>query len=145
MAGIEVTAVVTNTARQRHAQQLVTGKSFQIKYFVVGSEGHDPSDPLVALSPDPSLTELPGTVFGEEPVDGSGYLSSTCPYWTCIVEMAEAVGAQVSSIGLVAEIIDNGTDPINEVGTTFLYALANMPLAVKTSNAQFTFTVGIQL
>jgi len=145
MAGIELTAVVTNVARQRHAGTLLTGKSFQIKYFECGSQGHDPSDPLVALSPDPSTTALPGVVFGPEAVDGSGYLTTTCPYWECNIEISEAVGSAISSIALIAEIIDDGSDPVSEVGDTFLYAVANMPRRAKTGSDKFEFTVGIQL
>jgi len=143
--GTEVTAVITDTAQARHAQQTITGKSFKVVGFVLGSEGHDPLDPLVALTPDPTLTEIPGQVFGEESVDGSGYLTTTCPYWTCILEFSEAVGASVSSLGLIAEIVFNGDDPIDEIGDHFLYAVANTPLNVKTSNDRYTFTVGIQL
>lgn len=145
MAGTEVTAVVTTAAQERHAQQLITGKSFRILYFQIGSQGHDPTDPLVALSPDPSITELPGLVFGDEPVDDAGYTTPTCPYWDCVLELTEAVGANVSSIALVAEIIDNGVDVTDEVGVRFLYAVANMPLNPKTGNTRFEFTVGIQL
>lgn len=145
MAGTEVTATVTNTARERHAQQLVTGKAFRILYFQIGSEGHDPADPLVALAVDPSLTALPGLVFGDEPVDDTGYLTPQCPYWECNLERTEAVGSSVSSIALIAEIIDNGSDPVDEVGTRFPYAIANMPLNVKTGSTRFEFTVGIQL
>jgi hypothetical protein len=121
-----------------------TGKSFQVTHFEIGSEGHDPGDPLVALPPDPSLTETPGRVFGPEPVDGTGSLSPTCPFWNCDVQRPEAVGAIVSSISLVATIIDNGNDPVNEVGTTFIYSIANFPRILKTSADLLEFQVGVQ-
>ena len=145
MAGIDITAIITTVARQRHAQQLITGKSFQVLYFEIGSQGHDPADPLSATNPDPSDTELEGSVFGPEPVDGSGYNTPTCPYWECTLELTEAVGSPVSSIALVAEITDNGVDPVDEVGVPFLYAIAPLPLQVKTGSAEFNFTVGVQL
>ena len=40
---------LTSTARQFEAQQLIYGYGFQIQYYVLGSGGHDPGNPTVAL------------------------------------------------------------------------------------------------
>ena len=141
---VTLIATVTNTGRQRHAQGLVTGKAFKITHFEAGSEGHDPSDPLVALPPDPSITELPGRVFGPEPVDATGFISPTCPYWDAYIERTEANGTYISSVALVATITDNGDDPVDEVGTQFVYAVAHFPRNPKTSADRFEFQIGIQ-
>lgn len=138
-------ATVTNVGASREAQKLETGKSFRITHFEIGSEGHDPGDPLVALVPDPGTTETAGRVFGPEPIDDLGYLSATCPYWTCIVESGEANGALFSSISLIATIVYNGTDPVDEVGRTFVYAVANFPRTPKTIFDVFTYDTGLQL
>lgn len=145
MPGIELLATVTNVAKQRHAAGLITAKSFAIKYFEIGSQGHDPADPLIATNPDPSDTELAGKVFGPEAIDGSGYLTPDCPYFECTLELSEAVGSPVSSIALVAEIVDDGYDPVSEIGVTFLYAIAHHPLQTKTGSAEFNYTIGIQI
>jgi hypothetical protein len=145
MAGTVLIAIVTNSGKERHAQGLITGKAFRIRYFELGSQGHDPLDPLVATTPSPGDTEVAGRVFGPEDIDGTGFLSPTCPTFNCVVERTEAVGALVSSIGLIAEIISNGIDTVNEIGTTFLYAIAHMPQRGKTSSDRFVFDVGVQV
>jgi len=142
---VQLIATLTNTARQREAQGTVTGKSFKIVSFEVGTEGHDPSDPLVALPPDPTINELPGRVFGPEPVDNLGYLSPTCPYWELTIEDGEANGTLISSIALIAEIVSNGDDAVDEVGTTFIYAVAHFPRVPKVPGDTFEYLVGIQV
>ena len=142
---VELIATVTNAARQRHASGLVTGKAFRITHFEAGSEGHDPNDPLVAIPPDPSISELPGRVFGPEIVDNAGFLSPTCPFWTAIIERSEANGTVISSVALIATITDNGTDPVNELGVQFIYAVAHFPRNPKTSSDEFEFDIGIQV
>ncbi len=137
-------ASVTNLGAQREARSLETGKSFRITHFELGSEGHDPDDPLSALTPDASLTETPGRVFGPEPVDSVDYISLTCPFWTCLVGNAEANGSAISSVTLIATIIHNGNDPVDEEGVTFPYAIANFPRVPKTVADEWTLEIGIQ-
>jgi len=140
----DLIAVMTTAALTRYAQGSQTGKSFKVKYFTLGSKGHDPGDPLMPTTPDPTDTEVEGAVFGPKAVDGTGSLSSTCPYWDCVVETTEAVGAQISSIGLIAEIIDNGDDPVDEVGVTFLFAITHMAQRPKTSADKLDLRIGVQ-
>lgn len=142
---VTLVASVTNTGRVRHAQGTVTGKAFKVTHFSIGTEGDDPGDPLTALPPDPSITELPGQVFGPEPVDGSGYSTPTCPFWDIVLESDEANGTSVSSLALWATITDNGDDPVDEVGDTFLYAVAHFPGTPKVSGSQIEFQAGIQV
>jgi len=140
----EAIAVVSNTGKQRLAQMLDTGKAFQIKFFVVGDGGHDPSDPTTALTPDPADVTCPGALFGPEVIDGASIVAPFCPQFECVLNPGEATG-NVSSICLIAEIVFNGTDPLNEIGATFIFAIANFPLKVKTALDTFSFTITVQL
>ena len=72
-----VIAAITDLGRQRLASSIVTGKSFQIDQFSVGSGGHDVTDPSTALTPDPSVTSCPATRTSERP---SCLLSATSRY-----------------------------------------------------------------
>jgi hypothetical protein len=86
------------------AQAVVYGYGYRIENFAVGSGGHDPGDPSLALPLNFSATTLPGQFFGPEPIDGSSLISPTCPAWTCTLEQGEAVG-EVSNFGLYATIV----------------------------------------
>jgi hypothetical protein len=142
---VTLIATVTNTGRQRHASGLVTGKSFQITHFGVGTEGADPGDPSTAVPPDPSLTELPGQVFGPEPIDGVSFSSPTCPVFEANIERAESNGVSLSSLVLYATIVSNGSDPVDEAGDMFPYAIAHFPSTPKTAADLFEYEVGIQV
>jgi len=140
----EAIAITSNVGKQRLAQLLSTGKAFQITSFVVGDGGHDPGDPTTALTPDPSDVTCSGALFGPEVIDSSSVAAPFCPQFECILEVGEATG-NVSSICLVATIVFNGTDPVDEIGNTFLFAIAHFPLKVKTALDQFDFTITVQL
>ena len=130
----EIIAVVTNTAKSAMAEALATGKSFKIDNFALGSNGHDPTNPTTALTPDPSQTEcVPGSspMFGPEPIDSYAYTGSFCPEFTCRVEEGEAVGV-ISSLCLIATYVYSPTPGDPDVGTTFLYGIAHMPFWAKT-------------
>ena len=92
-----VVAIVTDLGRQRIAQQLITGKSFVLDHFSMGSAGHDPLDPTTALSPDPTATSCPSVVFGPESVDASVLITPFCPQLTCRLEPLEAVAAHAAA------------------------------------------------
>jgi len=145
----EIICVVTNTAKTRFAQMLETGKSFVVGEFSVGSGGHDPLNPHVALTPDPSAVACVSVVFPAagppyESIDAIAFITDYCPEFSCIVNPGEATG-YVSNICLWAEIVYNGTDPIDEIGTRFLFAIGNMPLKIKTASDTFTFRIAVQL
>ncbi len=130
----EIIAVVTNDAKGNMAQALATGKSFKIDNFALGSAGHDPNNMTTALTPDPSQTEcVPGgsPMFGPEPVDSYAFGTAFCPTFTCRVEEGEAVGV-VSSLCMIATYVYSPTPGDPDLGTTFLFALANMPYWAKT-------------
>lgn len=142
----EIIAVVTNEAKGRLAEMLATGKSFKVTYFSVGDQGHDPSDPTIALAPDPSDTVCnkgQPVLFGPEPIDGYSYTGTFCPTFMCVVEEGEAVGV-ISTICLIATIVYSPTPGDPEVGQTFVFAIANMPFWAKTDLDSRTWYISTQ-
>lgn len=100
----DIVVSLTKKGRELEAQQLLYGYAFKVDYFEVGSGGHDPGNPTIALPLDQEVTVLPGSYFGPEPVDEGILISSTCPRWTCILQPGEAVGG-MSNFGLVATVL----------------------------------------
>lgn len=138
-----VIATVTDIGRQKLASSVITGKSFQIDQFSVGSGGHDPLDPSTALTPDPAVISCPDSVFGPEPVDAATLVSEFCPEITARLAPSEAI-SPLSNICLIATIIYSPLVGDTEVGTTFLFAVGNFPLRVKTDVETLEFRVTIQ-
>lgn len=84
---ITVLAALTDRARAALADLTVTGQSFVVNQFEVGSGGHDPGNPIVALTPDTTLQELPQLTFGPEPIDESGLPGDLfTPEFLCILQ-----------------------------------------------------------
>ena len=137
-----IIATITDTARSRFAEMLQVGRSFTITDFVTGSGGHDNSDPAVALTPDPTVTTLPLQSFGPKAVTSKTLISPFCVEYIADLDLLEAVGP-LSNIGLIATFLFSpiGGDPL--VGTNFLFALANTPLAIKTVSE--TRSIAIQV
>ena len=141
----ETLGVVTTAAKARLAQMLATGKSFQVTHFVIGDVGYLPSDPTIALTPDPNITSF---VYGNvltKPITGVSFPLVTCPQWECDVLPADYAGP-VSAIYLIATVQynPNPADP-DVVGTQFIFAVATKPLSIKTPNELFAFQVGVFL
>ena len=141
---ITVLAAITDQGRAAFADLTVSGTSFVVSQFEVGSGGHDPGNPIVALTPDTSLGELPQITFGPEPVDEASLPDDLyTPEFDCYLQANEAVG-ELSNIGLLA--VYNDTD-VNEaaglVGETFLFAIGNFPLRVKVDTEVVEFTVSV--
>lgn len=158
MPSIEALALVTNQGKARIAEMLATGKSFQVDHFVIGANGHDSSDPTLAVTPDPARTGCycgpPGspveslTTAGGcsllDVIDGVSYASFSCPVFTCSVEPGEATGA-VSSLCLLGTVVYSPIPGDPEVGVRFLFAIANFPLKYKTPTDRFVYEVLVQL
>jgi len=100
----DIIVSLTKRGRELEAQQLLYGYGFRIDFFQVGSGGHDPGNPTLALPLDEDVLELPGAFFGPEPIDTGILITSTCPRWTCIIQPGEGVGA-MSNFGLVATVV----------------------------------------
>jgi len=139
---ITVLAAITDRGRAAFADLTVNGTSFVVNQFEVGSGGHDVGNPIVALTPDTSLSELPSLTFGPEPIDEASLIEDLfTPEFFCVLEQNEAVG-ELSNIGLLATFIDAPANP-SLVGTTFLFAIGNFPLRVKVDTEVVEFTVSV--
>lgn len=147
MATASVIAALTEEGRRRIADMTILGRAFQITKFAVGSGGHDPSDENVALTPDTSVTILPGQSMSQKslvipaPGQTGTLVSAFCPQFTGMLDFNEANG-EISNIGLYATINYPSTDP--EYGTTFLFAVGNRPKIVKTDADQLQIIVTLQ-
>ena len=140
---LSVIAVVTDTARQKLADMLISGKSFQVTHFTTGNGGHDPGNPTIALTPDPTVIELPSRTFGPKVLNDAQLISAFCPRFEGILENTEAVG-ELSNVGLIATMIYSPipADPV--IGTQFLFAVGNFPLKVKTDTDELTIRITLQ-
>tara|TARA_R100001132_G_C3273017_1_gene95042 strand:- start:1435 stop:1911 length:477 start_codon:yes stop_codon:yes gene_type:complete len=158
MPTVEALALVTNQGKARIAEMLATGKSFVVDSFVLGSNGHSPADPTLALTPDPTrtgcycgpvgsvveaITTVGGCSFADS-VDSVSFASLSCPVFTCTAGAGEATGA-VSSLCLIGTVVYSPTIGDPEIGTQFLFAIANFPLKFKTPTDTFEYEVFVQL
>jgi len=98
---------LTKKGREMEAQQLKYGYGFTVNYFELGSGGHDPGNPTLALPLNTDVTELPQQFFGPEPIDLVTLVTTTCLEFTCVVQPGQAVGG-ISNLGLVATMLYNG-------------------------------------
>lgn len=137
-----VIATITDIARTKFAGMLSTGQAFTITDFVTGSGGHDPSDPAVALTPDPSSTSLPLQSFGPVAITASTLITPFCVQYQADQQPTDAVGA-LSNIGLIATVTYSPIPNDPTVGTTFLFCVANFPLQIKTDSQGNTFLIQV--
>jgi hypothetical protein len=121
-----IQALLTDEARRRRAESSQIGKAFVVVGFSLGNAGHDPLDPTTALTPDPAMTTPASVVFGPKSVSGFSNANDACPIWECVVGPGEGV-TLFSSVYLIAQILSSPIPGDPEVGTTFLYAIYNMP------------------
>ena len=127
----EIIATITDKGRSAIADMLDSGLSFTITHFVTGGGGHDTSDPQVPLTPDPASITMPNQTFGPKLLAQKIKVNQFCNRYVGFLDYNEAVG-NLSNYGLVAQYIysPNPNDPL--IGQTFLYAVGNSPLIVKT-------------
>lgn len=138
-----IVATITDGARANLAQLLAVGRAFEITSFVTGEGGHDPSDPAIALTPDPTLTALPLQSFGPKAITSATLITPYCVEFLCSLDNLEAVGP-LSNIGLIATFIYSPIPGDTLVGTNFLYAIGNFPLQVKTDSETKAISIQVQ-
>ena len=126
-----IIATITDTARSKFADMLNVGRAFTITSFETGEGGHDTGDPAIALTPDPTATELPLSTFGPKTISSKTLISPFCVEYLCGLDALEAVGP-LSNIGLKATFTYSPIVGDELIGQTFLFAVANFPLVVKT-------------
>lgn len=147
----EYLAVLTTTAQAWQAKARVNGYGLKITRFVVGSNGHDPTNPRLPLTPDPTrsgcycgneaITTIDGCLFSDF-IDAVTWKTDYCPVYTCRLESGEAVGI-VSSVCLIAEVVYSPipADPV--VGTEFLYAILNLPYRPKIAGEVVVIDIAV--
>ena len=138
-----VVSTITDIARSKFAEMLSIGRSFTVTTFVTGQGGHDPGDVAVALTPNPSSLTLPQQTFGPKAITSKSLISPFCVQYQADLLDLEAVGP-ISNIGLIATYTYSPipSDPL--IGQTFLFAVGNMPLQIKTDSESKTFLVQVQ-
>jgi len=138
-----IIATITDVARTKFADMLAVGRAFTITDFVTGEGGHDPGDPSVALTPDPTVTTLPLQSFGPRIITSKSLISPYCVEYIANLGLLDAVG-NLSNIGLIATFTYSPilSDPL--IGTTFLYAVGNFPLRVKTDSESIALSLQVQ-
>jgi hypothetical protein len=141
---ITVSAAITDRGRAAFASETVNGTSFIVNLFEVGNGGHDVGNPIVALTPDTSLADLPGVTFGPEPIDEAGFPTDLItPEFLCTLQQNEAVG-ELSNIGLIATYTDSAENVAAGLnGQSYLFAIGNFPLRVKVDTEVVEFLVSI--
>ena len=138
---ISVKAAITDRGRAAFANLTVNGTGFAVTAFKVGKGGHDVGNPIIALTPDTSLSDLPGVTFGPEPVDEASLPDLFTPTFLCVLQQNEAVG-ELSSIGLFATYPSDANDP-DLADTSFLFAIGNFPLRTKVDTEVVEFVVSV--
>ncbi len=147
----ELLAVLSNNALAWNARARVNGYGIKITKFVVGSYGHDPTNPRLALTPDPTrdgcycgteaLTTTAGCLFSDF-IDGVTWKNDYCPIYSCRLETGEAVGI-VSSICLIAEVLWSPVTGDPNVGLEYLYATVNLPYRPKLAGEALLFDIAV--
>ena len=138
-----VVSTITDVARSKFAEMLSIGRSFTVTSFVTGEGCHDPGDPAVALTPNPSALSLRLQTFGPKAITSKTLISPFCVEYVVDLLNLEAVGP-ISNIGLIATYTYSPipSDPL--IGQTFLFAIGNMPLQIKTDSESKQFRVQVQ-
>jgi hypothetical protein len=112
------------------------GLGFIVDEFQVGRGGYDTSDPTIATAPNPAAVVLDDPIWPSattrETIDSVEYPNNESVAFLCRLEWAEALHG-LGEIGLWATITVSPLFPA-EVGTTFLFAIAHVPLQAKTAN-----------
>lgn len=133
---------ITNLGAQKTSEQLVLGRNYRIKYWILGAGGHDPVTSL-PLNPDQTLVELPAPLFTTPQLlsAGSSYIVGPRAVEYKIVIPTNIQGA-MSSLGLYGEITstENPADA-SLIGQTFLHSIANFNLYNKMQNETKTITL----
>lgn len=140
----ETLGIVTTAGKARIAQMLATGKSFRVTHFAIGDLGHLPTDPTIALTPDPTITDFAYGNVLIKPVDSVAFPQITCPVWTCIVLPADYSGP-ISSLYLLGTVEYSPTVGDPDIGLRFIFAVSTRPRVIKGPLDNFSFEAGIFL
>lgn len=144
-------ALLTNAGKEAIINGWLTGTVAHVKYFALGSAGHDPDDPKTELSPDRSLTNPQKVVLPPKEITRYYKLDNQTPVWVCTVNEGD-LSAEVSSLYLIASIVteSNGNGgygygynyPTPEEDSV-LIGVANFALSTVLDIEEVVFHVGL--
>jgi hypothetical protein len=129
----QITTTLTDAGRNAFARALLGEISIKIVGFNVGASGYEDANPVKILPVTSAKASLDAPIFpttGFKPIES---FERPYPYTlivNCRLSSTEAVSA-LGELGIYAEIVYSGT--LSEIGTTFMFAYANMPMFTKTS------------
>lgn len=126
---------ITNLGAQKTSEQLVLGRNYRIKYWILGAGGHDPSTSL-PLTPDQTLVELPAPLFTTPQLLGTGSSYIVGPRAVEYkITIAPSIQGLMSSIGLYGEITSTeNPEDASLIGSIFLHSVGNFNLYNKMQN-----------
>jgi hypothetical protein len=131
--------VITDAGRAAIASMIDTGvPALQISQFAVGTGGYLPTNPTVALAPDPTSTGLINEIFRTNNV-GRQILSPSIRAYIGELQPGDVVGA-IGESGLFATYL---TGP--NAGEVFLFALAHHPIKSITPEDGYTFSLVVPI
>lgn len=123
------------------ARSFVEGLAFKISRFSVGTGGYDPATMDRALPVDNTRTDLQSPIF-QDAVDLVETPNDTGRCFYCRLQPSEANNG-LGEIGIWGEVVDSPDNPA-EVGTYFLFAIANQPFEGKNSDHTYIYRVVVQ-
>ena len=139
MSDFQVRPVLTDFARINLGSMLDVGyPAFQITEFAVGSGGYSPTNPTVALSPEPSASGLVNEIARSTNVLREN-LDQFSKVFIGNLAQAEGVG-ELGEVGLFATYLSG---PL--AGQKFLFGIANFPMKVKTAQDKIRFLMVVLL
>lgn len=139
MSDFSTKVVITDAGRTAVASMIDTGTpAIQISHFAVGTGGYLPTNPMVALAPDPTATGLINEIFRTNNV-ARQQLSPSIRTYIGELQPGDVVGA-IGEAGLFATYL---TGP--SAGQVFLFALAHFPVKSFTPEDGYTFSLVVPI
>jgi hypothetical protein len=139
MADFQVKPVLTDQARLNLGSMLRIGyPAFQITHFGVGTGGYSASNPTVALSPNPSSSQLQHEIFRSPNVTNENADEFSIVFVGQLGK-SEGVGP-LGEVGLYGTYLSGPA-----AGQVFLFAMANFPLQSKTPQESKKFRMVVLL
>ena len=140
-----IIAKLTDSGRSALARLSLGELSFILESFAVGMGGYNPANPVHTTTIDTSLTELELQIYpsgsGHKLIDSIERPDEQCILMNC--RLADVEGNYgLGETGVWAKVVYSNIPA--EIGTTFLFAVAHMPLQSKTYNHVYLERIIIQ-
>lgn len=139
MADFQSFPVITDAGRLALSSLIDAGTPlFQITHFAVGTGGYSPTNPFVAIPPDPASTSLQNEIFRTNNVARENLDMYTRVYVGKLAP-GQATGI-LGEYGLYATYL---TGP--NKGSLFLFALTHSPAKSKTPDDSFEYRLPVMV